>query len=313
MEAIDFIKETHKPFVGNIDISLRDENGYSYYDYYTLFNCFNHTYDNYICKDCIKAFNITSKFFVYETKQHCVECIICEKRKPQYAKIINDIMRLHYLYDKYYILDSIGEIVNSPHLNRLFIQPITNILNYDKAKKEKIKKLLYRIECMKFLNDALDDEYGETYYMIHCVLGLMDNRDIITFVEKQIYHKRFIALTKDNIDCENIDTDELMYNLVDYTTTELGFDLFLNIVQLFFKPNEIIENVIENNVNNLELSIKKIIEYNEEGLIDYLNSCKEYDKYEDEEYIERKRKEEKELKQKVKECYEKVKFNLQLK
>ena len=59
MEAINFIKQTHKPFIGEIDNSFVDDNGFTYDDYYNIY-VDSIISEIYKCKN--KRVNVNCKF-----------------------------------------------------------------------------------------------------------------------------------------------------------------------------------------------------------------------------------------------------------
>lgn len=86
MEAINFVKQIHKPFIGYIDENITDEDGFNYYDL-VLKYCF---LDNeYICDDCFNKFNKVKKHIYKDLDEPDCNCSIC-----------GSFIEAHYFYDK---------------------------------------------------------------------------------------------------------------------------------------------------------------------------------------------------------------------
>lgn len=224
MEAINFIKETHKHYLGDIDINVKDENGFTYYDYAVLFKAIDD--DHYvICPDCINSINKTKCLFgegYYTDKNDSINCTVCNKKLDLDKKFhicSKELIDIYNSSDEEEIFKMILDVLDIGREDFILIL-LTNILNCKPKEKEKL---------IEFVNNhpSLPDKKAYKLSFIKFCIGQIDNIDdiyeILSFIHSQVHHynnKPSITFTKNNINRSafNVhDIDELR-KLLKYET-----------------------------------------------------------------------------------------------
>lgn len=207
MDAINFIKETHKHYLGDIDINVKDENDFTYYDYAVLHEAIDD--DHYvICPNCINGINKTKCLFgegYYTNKDEIINCTVCDKKLDLNKKFHVSSTKLIDIYntsDEEEIFKILLDVLNRRSYREDFmLKLLANVLNCKPKEKEKLSKLV----GSKKLRKQLDKDEYKLPFIKFCI-GSIDNIDdiheILSFTKPPVHYGKVcphITFTKNNI------------------------------------------------------------------------------------------------------------------
>lgn len=274
MEAINFVKENHKPFIGDIDINVKDEDGLTYCDNWLKYCCGNHC--DWICDNCFNGVSHYKKYFIKDEEGVNEKCPICNKEDIltnfYQDKIIN-------IYSSTNAIELINNIIKAINLwfattAHITLQDIISVVNDKPKEKEELIKLLKNLENIDVIN--INDKYR---WAIHYVLGIMNDCDIMSLIDYEIKSKRNIELTSNNIDLEVVKNGELktLKNNIMKQFKKYP-DFVLNVMNVFDEPKDIIDFIMSKFEKDIRIYyIQHLVNYNEELLKNYIKQMNNAD------------------------------------
>lgn len=308
MESIKFIRETHKPFIGEIDYNLKDENNFTYLDYLLRYdnNCDNVQ----ICYHCFHKHVNNSKHLFKCSRSFLQNCIICGRdtncirANHQLINICNSINDINSVYEKLYtICDKMIQYVNDDEYDiDNFENDIDDIKCVINDVKDKLIEKIYEAG-----DDNVDDvdsfmllrlfnnyssiniiRYIDTFYYIGRVSNFFDTiTDYSKFVE---FHKRHYEIVKDGVSYEEYFNNELnmlkdkWLDVIDKCDYRYVYNVCKKYIRFFKNDKHMYDalmNLLLNNINDInEMNYIDVI-----GLLIKMDKKYMYEYYNDNKYV----------------------------
>lgn len=245
MEALNFIKKYHKPYIGNIDNSYYDEN--------------NHNYDYYLDK-----YIYTFKFDYYDENDKRIE-IYKSLNKSEYNKKYNKIL----VNDKY-ISNEINKLYHTIYFfnNELYVNDDFLILFIDEYLIKYFLINNYKFSCSKIIIDFNYDfikKYlnNEKYNNIQDnIINYINNFD---FIGDTIIFENglFNSIKCNDFICNSQNINQYYFNMIDCNKFIIN-NYSINIKELILYDSFIINS----NKSNSQ-SIIKILKFYSYNLFDF--------------------------------------------
>lgn len=166
MKPIEFVKTHHKPFIGDIDENVVEENGLNYYDILLL-----HCKCDYICEDCWNKLKKLKSYVIEDEWLDELECDIC---KYSTSKLMNTSFIMLCKDAKCYVKDIdyyevIDKILDLLDTNCIYTTVINNLL--DDEDKRCISNVYYKLEKMTSISIQ---ENCNGYYLVRLIIDELD-------------------------------------------------------------------------------------------------------------------------------------------